>query len=636
MNKKIHDSVNPEEVFLDDISRKKEEDLGISERKLKTPLPKWILKLFGALIFLIFITFLGQSFRMQVVNNENYRVLAQRNRAIIEPAEVLRGVMYDRNKEQLVYNKNTFDLVVDPDKLPEEKSVLIEDLSEILEIDREKLEGKLNNFEENGGVLVSDMEHEKAIMIMIREEELPGIEIDRSIEREYPSGSYFSHLIGYTGKVTPEEISRNPERYTIHDYTGKAGLERYYEEELSRERGAYKIETDASGELISREEISPITPGDNLKLWIDYDLQLKIKEVTERVLEDVGSSKASVVAMDPDTGGILAMVNFPSYDNNVFSRTGDKELLNKFLTDSEGVFLNRAIESGYPTGSTIKPLLAAAALEEGIISPDKQIHSPGYLDIPNPWNPTNPTRMLDYQAHGWTDMREAIAVSSNVYFYTIGGGYEGQEGLGVRRMKKYLELFGWGSKTGIDLPNETAGRIADPDWKIENVGLNWTLGDSYNMSIGQGYLSTTPIQVAVSYSSLVNGGRILRPSLVKEIHQNGGETKIIDPEVIREDFISSENLNVIKEGMRMTTTIGTARRLGQLPVESGAKTGTAQIPMEGHYHNWIGAFAPYDDPEIVLVVLVEEVEGITASAGLIAGDVLQWYFEDNNQQEENE
>jgi penicillin-binding protein 2 len=230
-----------------------------------------------------------------------------------------------------------------------------------------------------------------------------------------------------------------------------------------------------------------------------------------------------------------------------------------------------------------------------------------------------------------------LAVSSNVYFYTVGGGTESQEGLGIKRIKEYLNLFGWGEETGVDLPNEVKGRIPDKEWKEEAIGESWTLGDTYNTSIGQGYLEVTPLQVATAYSAIANGGTLFEPKVVKEIYQDEEVIKKIEPEVKKEDFIDSEHIKVVKEGMKMTTSIpeGTASFLGQLPVSVGAKTGTAQISKEGHFHNWITVFAPYDDPEIVLTILVEEVEGIQATTSRIAYDVLNWYFsQDKVNQEE--
>ncbi len=628
--------VEPQEIFLDKMSRKKEEEIGVSEKKLSVPLAGWVMKIFAVAVFSLLFILLGRSFQMQVLESHAYESLAKRNRLIIEPTEILRGVIYDKDGKQLAENRVTFDVYIDKNKFSGEGN--LDEISKILDLNQETVEDRIKEID-GRGVLAENLNHESAVVAEIKARKLEGVSLEKTIERSYPETASLAHLLGYTGKVTRDDLKRNPDRYTIHDYIGKSGLEKYYDQVLARNRSLLKKEVDARGDLQGEGPDQEIQPGDNLQLWLDLDLQRKITEAVEDVLDDIGSSKASVVAIDPDTGGVLASVSIPSYDNNVFSRTGDKELLNDFLTNEEGVFYNRSVEVNYPPGSIIKPILAVGALEEGIISPQKQIHSPGYLEIPNPWDPTNPTRIRDFQAHGWTDMRRALAVSSNVYFYTIGGGHDGQEGLGIKRIKHYLNQFGWGSKTGIDLPNEVDGLIPSPEWKTDVIGTNWTLGDTYNTSIGQGYLTTTPMQIAVSYSALVNGGRVLAPRMVKSIQDKDGVTKSSEAKVLSNDIASTQNLEVVKEGMRLTVEEGTATSLNRLPVDSGAKTGTAQIPKEGHYHNWIGVFAPYDDPEIVLVVLVEEVEGIRASAGRIAYDVLEWYFdeskEDNNQENNN-
>lgn len=634
--KRNFNDVEPQEVFLDKLSRRKEEEMGVSERKMRVPLPGWILKIFAIFVFGALLILLGRSFHLQVIEAGEYQKKAFHNRTILEPTEILRGVMYDKDDDQLVYNSTVFDLAVDKSKF-ESKDKPIKKLADSLQIKEEKLKEKIKSIKDSGEI-ATNIPHEAAIMVEINKKDFPGITVERTIEREYEQGKEMAHVIGYTGEVTEQEIESNTDEYSLHDYIGKSGLEKYYEDELAKERGSYRIEMDPSGNVVEREEVNPVVPGNNLDLRIDLDLQNKIIEETNEVLKEVGSSKASVVAMNPKTGGVLSMVSIPSYDNNVFSRTGDKELLNKFLTDEDSVFLNRAVENTYPAGSVIKPLLASAALEEEIISPQKEIHSPGYFEIPNPWNPSEPTRMMDFEPHGWTDMREAIAVSSNVYFYTIGGGDKGQEGLGIRRMKKYLNLYGWGEETNIDLPNDKEGVIPDPEWKEEAIDSPWALGDTYNTAIGQGYLKVTPLQVANSYCAIANGGTLFEPKIVEAIYDSKGEkVRDVTPEVKREGFISNDNLKVAREGMKMTTTSeeGTASYLGTLPVTVGAKTGTAQISKEDHYHNWIALFAPYEDPEIVMVIMVEEVEEIQSTTSLIAHDVLDWYFGDKNKDEED-
>ncbi len=398
------------------------------------------------------------------------------------------------------------------------------------------------------------------------------------------------------------------------------------------------MERDVLGNIISQEVIESTDEGENVVLTIDGRLQRIANEKMREKLEEVGSKKGAVVAMDPNTGEILTMVSIPSYDNNLFRTSGDRMTLGALFENEDAIFLNRVASAGYPTGSVIKPILAAAALEEGIITPQKRIYSAGYITVPNPWNPSQPTIFRDFQAHGWRDMREAIAVSSNVYFYSIGGGYKEQEGLGARRIKEYLNLFGWGERSGIDLPAERAGFIPSPEWKEEKLNDAWRIGDSYNLSIGQGYISTTPLQVANSFAALINGGKLLRPYIAKEIIDDSKNViKRNSPEVIREGFISPENLEVVKEGMKEATVIGTARSLQALPFSSGAKTGTAQTSRAGINHNWVTAFAPYDDPEIVITVMIEDIKGVTPVATHLARDILGEYFteEKNNKEAEN-
>lgn len=633
--KRNFNDVEPQEVFLDKLSRSKEEEMGVSERKMRVPLPGWILKTFAVFIFGALLVLLGRSFQLQVIDAEEYKQKAFENRTILEPREILRGIMYGKDGKQLVYNSTVFDLVIDKSEF-KNSDVLIKKLANSLKVKEEELKEKIEKIKTSGNI-ATNIPHETAIMVEIKKEDFPGITVKKTIEREYKQGKKTAHLVGYTGEVTKEEMKNNPDKYILHDYIGKSGLEKYYDDELAKERGSYKIETDSLGNIVERKEVSPVIPGNNLELRINFDLQNKIIEITQQMLEEIGASKASVVVMNPNTGGVLSMVSIPSYDNNVFSRTGDKELLNKFLTDEDGVFLNRAVANTYPSGSVIKPFLASAALEEGIISPQKEIYSPGYFEIPNPWNPSEPTRMMDYKPHGWTDMREAIAVSSNVYFYTIGGGDEDQEGLGIKRIKRYLNLFGWGEETKIDLPRDNAGVIPDREWKKKEIDSQWVLGDTYNTAIGQGYLKVAPLQVANSYCAIANGGTLFEPKIVKTIYNSNGEkVRDVVPKIKREGFISKDNLRIVREGMRMTTTTqkGTASYLGTLPVTVGAKTGTAEISKPGYYHNWIGLFAPYEDPEIVMVVLIEEVEGIQSATSLIAHDVLDWYFSDENKNKE--
>jgi penicillin-binding protein 2 len=627
LNNKNRKDIEPHEIFLDNLAQKKEEEFGTSKKRLEVSLPITTLRLFSFVVFSLFFLLFGKSFQMQFVEGEYYKNLAKKNILSISTVQTSRGIIYDRNYNQLVYNAPQYNLYFNKRKLSLTKKEDFELISNIIDKDADSI---ISDIKENSSSVITikkNLTHEELVQIKTKTDDLVGFYVNSTNSRDYKDGEIFSHIIGYTGKIDKEMLQSNPGKYTIHDYVGKTGIERYYEKYLTRVGQKTQVEKDVFGNIKSEEVISLPTEGENIVLTIDKNLQEIIEEKTREKLLEIGSRKAAVVVLNPNTGEILAMVSIPSYDNNLFQKNTSQEVFTTLFENEDGVFINRIISSGYPTGSVIKPLLAAAALEEGIITPEKKIHSPGYISIPNPWNPSEPTIFRDFQAHGWRDMREAIAVSSNVYFYAIGGGYEDQKGLGAERIRKYFSLFGWGEKTGIDIPGERDGFIPFPEWKKDSLNDFWRIGDTYNLSIGQGFLSTTPLQVAVSFSALVNGGKVLAPYLVKEIVNDDGE--IIErktPKVIRSNFISPKNLQVVKEGMKQTTVIGTARSLQTLPVSSGAKTGTAQTSKPGINHNWVSAFAPYDEPEIVITVIIEEVKGVTPVATHLARDILTEYF----------
>ena len=350
-------------------------------------------------------------------------------------------------------------------------------------------------------------------------------------------------------------------------------------------------------------------------------------------MKRVGAEKAVGVALNPKTGGVLALVSIPSFDNNLFSKEANLEDLKNLLTDEEEPLFNRVIAGRYSTGSTIKPLVAIAALEEKIISPDKKIFDDvGYIEIQHKYDPEIVYTFRDWAIHNWVDLRKAIAESCNVYFYTIGGGYKDQKGLGPSKIKKYLELFGWNNKTGIDLPNEVNGFIPSPEWKKENKNENWWDGDTYNLSIGQGDVMITPLEVVTAFAAIANGGVLYKPRVVKEIVDKEknlvGEIK---PEIQKKDFVDPDNLQIVREGMRKAVTGQGAPRassvlLNSLPVALAAKTGTAQTSIPDTYHNWITVFGPYDDPQIVLTIMFENVKEAQVVALPAAKEILEWYF----------
>ncbi len=627
--KRMKKDIEPQEIFIDNLAKEHEKEIGVSEKRIEVPISKKSITFFTFFIFSLFCLLFFKSFHIQIIEGSYFSSVAQRNKSAAFSVQSLRGVVYDRNMNQMVFNSPKFDLQFDKNNISTDKNIgEIEDVSRILGITKNEIIELINNSLENIVTIKEDLGHTELVLLTARVDDMSGFSIAKSLDREYLDSTTFAHIMGYIGKVTREQMEDNPEKYSINDYAGVAGIEKVYEDYLSRDKGEVFIKRDVSGNIKSREVVSLPEPGNNLVLWIDYELQKKIEEETLNILEKLGSTSAAVVAIDPNTGGILSMVSIPSYDNHIFGSKADKTIVSDILSGEEGSsFLNRTMSSAYPPGSSIKPLLGAAALQEGVISPDKKIYSPGYITVPNPWNPSQPSIFKDNKAHGWTNLKEAIAVSSNVYFYSIGGGYEDQQGLGIDKIKQYLQLFGWGDETGIDLPSENSGFIPDKQWKAENVGVVWTVGDTYNTSVGQGYLSVTPIQVAMSYASIINGGKLLSPKILKEVRNSNEEViEKYSSEIIREGFISDKNLSYVKEGMYQTTQIGTALSLGTLDVKMGAKTGTAQTSKPEYYHNWITVFAPFEEPEILITIIIEEVEGIRPATIPLARNILEWYF----------
>lgn len=614
--------LEPQEVFLDKLAQEKEREFGVSEKKFEVPLSRKTIKGLFFFILLAIFSLFARTFYFQVLENDKYLALANENKFIIYSIGSERGVIYDNSGEQLVFNRPSFDLILNKNELPEDDQKKKEVLTKVSKIINQDYDS-LNSFieESNRSILISEnLDHQTLILIEIRINELKGFYVSYNSTRYYEKAPIFSHIIGYLGKETEEK------------YVGKEGLEKSYQDVLKKNPGKVQIERDAYGNIISKEIISLPQSGESLILWLNSKLQEKTYQVLEETLKRTGAKKAVAIALDPKTGGVLALVSIPSYDNNLFTKGADVQTLKDLLNNPEEPLFNRAISGLYSTGSTIKPLIATAALEEELISPDKKIFCEGEINVPHKYDPEIIYYYKDWTVHGPTDMRKAIAESCNVYFYTIGGGYKNQEGLGPSKIKQYLKLFGWGSKTGIDLPGEAAGSIPSPEWKKEVKKENWVDGDTYNLSIGQGDLLISPLQVVVAFTAIANKGTLFSPKIVKYIADSDKNIiEEIEPEIIKKNFVSPENLEIVRQGMRMAVTgerspQASSVLLNSLPVTAAAKTGTAQTPIKGNYHNWISVFAPYEEPEIVLTIMFENVEGVQTIALPAAKEILEYYF----------
>ena len=345
--------------------------------------------------------------------------------------------------------------------------------------------------------------------------------------------------------------------------------------------------------------------------YFRLDFIKKITEVLKSQLQKINHRKAAVVAQDPQTGEILALVSLPGFDNNIFNDPKEYAMqLNSVLQDKDQPLFNRVISGEYPSGSTIKPMMAIAALEEKIISRWTSILSLGGIKI-NVWY------YPDWKAggHGKTTVTKALSESVNTFFYYIGGGYKDFKGLGLEKITKYAKKFGFGKMLGVDLPGEAEGFLPSREWKKQVKNEDWYIGDTYHLSIGQGDLLVTPLQINNLTSIIANNGIFYKPKLV-----------VGKAEIIKQDFINQENISIIKQGLRQAVTSGSARYLNDLPFTSAGKTGTAQVGGGKDPHAWFTVFAPYENPEIVLTILIENGGGGDKTAVPVAKEILKWYF----------
>jgi penicillin-binding protein 2 len=592
--------------------------------KIEQPLSRKTFTFYWAFVCLILFILGGKAFALTVIDGAKYQDTSTRNslRALVIPAP--RGTIFDRFGKPLVYNVPSIDLVATASDLPAdegERTALKERLMEF-DIERSFLDQTFDVLvpKSNQSVpLKEQLSQEETLRFLGQREKFPGISLFKTTHRDYIDSTIFAHLMGYEGKIKPEELLENPD-YLLTDSIGKQGIEKSYESSLRGVHGYQQAQVDSLGR-VTRElgVVSPVA-GNDLILNIDMDLQKKIYDSLEANLSKNDLKKAAAVAIDPRNGAIRAMVSLPSFDNNLFANGISQDDYSLLANDEARPLFNRALAGEYPPGSTIKPVLAAAALSENIIDPEYEIESRGGINVGSFF-------FGDWKAHGFTDIRRAIAVSSDVYFYSIGGGYGGINGLGIERMKKYENLFGYGERSGIDFPSEADGFIPTPTWKKEKIGERWYIGDDYNSSIGQGYITATPLQVLNSIAAIANGGTLYEPRIGSQIKSQDGKITSIESKIIRQGFIKPEILKIVQEGMRETVTDGTAQILKELPVEVAGKTGTAQFGADNKTHGWFVSYAPYTSPELALIVLVEG-QGTeeTYNAVPVTKEVYEWYF----------
>ncbi|MBP9727939.1 MAG: penicillin-binding protein 2 [Candidatus Moranbacteria bacterium] len=597
-----------------------EKDAAKMEWPLRRTSSLWFL--IGMLCILVVLG--GRVFYLSVLKGGEYRAIALRNslRALIIPAP--RGIIYDSTGKPLVYNIPSMDAVLIPADVPEnaEDQQRIKTLiSSTFSVDDGMLSEIFENLDRKSVLPIlikARISQEETLLYLSRRNELPGTNLYKTTERNYVDGLIFSHILGYEGKIRKEELTIHPE-YLLTDSIGKQGIEKSYESELRGKHGFQRVEVDAFGQVKKDLGVVQPIPGQDLILNVDADLQKKLFDSLQTILEKNDLKRAAAVAIDPRSGAVRALVSLPSFDNNLFATGISSDEYTALISDPSEPLFNRVVAGAYPPGSTIKPVLAVAALTEGIVDEQTQIESRGGISIGSFF-------FGDWKVHGFTDIRRAIAVSSDVFFYSIGGGYGNIRGLGMDRMKKYEELFGYGAKTGIDVSGEVAGLIPDAAWKKEKIGERWYIGDDYHAAIGQGFVTATPLQVLNSVATIANGGTLYAPRIVSQVRSSDGKVTAIPPRIIRQNVADPNILRIVREGMRETVTEGTAQQLRDLPVAVAGKTGTAQFGTGNKTHGWFVSFAPYEAPKLALIVLVEGQGEEGYNAVPVSKEVYQWYF----------
>ena len=537
--------VEPDEIFLD--SKNLENfDRQQFEGRIERPIPKKTI-LFLGILFLFFSGIFGiRLIYLQIDKGETYLKRSQNN--ILEKTIIFtdRGIIYDRNKIELVWNKK------------------------------------------NSGDIVPTRAYLS-----------PGL----------------SHILGYVSYPSQD----NAGNFWQGDFIGKDGLEKQYNDLLKGENGSKIIETDALGKIYSENIVNAPKQGADLNTTIDSRIQIKLFSLIENLSKNKTFTGGAGVIMDTRNGEVITSTSFPEYNSEILSLGKDAATINGYLTDTRKVFLDRDTSGLYTPGSIVKPFFALGALAENVIDPNTKILSTGSISIPNPYFPGQNSVFKDWRVNGLVNMVQAIAVSCDVYFYEIGGGYQNQKGLGIANIEKYSKLFGFGDPTGIDLPSEKEGIIPSPEWKIANFkGDPWRIGDTYHTAIGQYGFQVTPMEMARAVGAIANSGKLLTPHLILGDTVKEKQITVLD---LKKDYF-----NIVQEGMRQAVSTGTAVSLNVPYVEVAAKTGTAQLGVaKNKVNSWVIGFFPYKNPKYAFAIMMEagpSTNGVGASS--IMRQLLDW------------
>jgi penicillin-binding protein 2 len=587
--------------------------------------PRSRIVILGLLIVLTLTLLTVRLWRLQILDGENLQTLSESNRLRLIRTPPLRGVMYDRRGQLLVDNRPAYDVVLVPEDTPDMQKT-IDAVSKYLE-SGENFSGKITRRDPRrpsyeGVVLAKDVSWPTITAVETHQLDIPGVSIEISTRRYYPANGFAAHLFGYVGEVSPRELAQWS-AYRMGDLIGKFGIEKKWESMLRGKGGGQQVEVDAVGKRLRVLGSQEAIAGQSLVLTIEAGLQRKAEELLE-------GKEGSIVALDVHSGEVLAMASRPVFDPNVFARGITAEEWRSLTGDPLHPLSNRAIQGQYPPGSTFKVIMAAAALEKGVVSPSTRFFCSGGLPFGR-----RVFRCWKKRGHGSMDLRQAIAQSCDVYFYQVG------QRLGINAIAEYARKFGMGAPLGVALDHEAGGLIPDSEWKKQRLGAPWYAGETLSVAIGQGYVTATPLQMAVVAATVANGGVVYRPHLVKRILGDDGEPiKEYEPEILKKTGVNQRIMQIVRDGMVdvVNARTGTGKK-AQLPtILVAGKTGTSQVisgtkgkgkvlPRQYRDHAWFIAFAPADAPEIAIVCLLEHAgEGGGAAAAPVAKELLAEYF----------
>lgn len=588
----------------------------------------------GLILFLLVLTLGVRMFSLQVGAHAHFTTLSENNRLRVEPIPPTRGLIFDRNGVLLAENRPAYQLEITVEQT-DDLDGLLRKLSRLVELSPVEIQRFRTSVRERRPfqpvLLKANLDDETVATIAVARHELPGVEIEARLVRHYPQGADFAHVVGYVGRINAQDVQRlNTRNYAGSSHTGKTGVERFYEDILHGTTGHRQVEVNAQGRVIREVAVVPPVPGQDLYLSIDVGMQRAARDA-------LAPNDGAVVVMDPSTGEVLALVSAPGFDPNPFVNGISHRDFAALQTDPHKPLFNRALSGQYPPGSTIKPVVALAGLEEGITTADQRMFAAGYYQLPG-----HSRRYRDWRrsGHGWVDMNRAIAVSADVYFYDLG------HRLGIDRMSPMFGAFGVGSRVGIDATGERPGILPSRAWKRSAQNMAWFPGETLITAIGQGYTLTTPLQLADITSTLANRGTRVQPRLLRAIRKSSDLAPVIQPVRYLEPVIASEaHWEAIHQALIDAVHARHGTAWGSIGSTSPAyriagKTGTAQVfslADDEEYdadaldrrlwdHALFIGYAPAEAPEVAVAVLVEHGGSGGRVAAPIARKVMDFHM----------